>query len=97
MKDYYQIDLDEFIKNNPDLYYQARKDAGLNSGALGLSVEEFVELKMKEAHNKRLLGIGVQDPFEYCVDKHEPDSELALKIIHDRRQKINDILGIDKI
>jgi len=37
----------------------------------------------------------IQEPFGYCVDKHEPDSELASKIINERRQKINDLLGID--
>ncbi|EKY1941960.1 hypothetical protein RA231_000331 [Cronobacter turicensis] len=95
MKDYYQIDLDQFIKNNPDLYYLARKEAGIHSEAIGLTVPEFVEYKMKEAHSKSLREKGVQDPFEYYVDKHESDSELALKIINERRQKINDFLGID--
>jgi len=95
VKDYYQIDLDEFIKDNPALYYQVRKDAGLHSEALGLTVPEFVSFKMKEAHSKSLLSMGIQDSFEYCDDKHEPDSELASKIINERRQKINDFLGID--
>ena len=58
-------------------------------------VRTFLSFKMKEAHSKSLLSMGIQDSFEYCVDKHEPDSELALKIINERRQKINDLLGID--
>ncbi|WP_270735222.1 DUF6388 family protein [Leclercia adecarboxylata] len=97
MKDYYQIDLDEFIKNNPDLHYQARKEAGLHSEAIGITIPEFVDIKMKEAHSKSLLSQGIQDPFEFCVDKHEPNTELALKIINERRQKINDFHGIDDL
>lgn len=97
MKDYYQIDLDEFIKNNPDLHYQARKEASLHSEAIGVTIPEFVDIKMKEAHSKSLLSQGIQDPFEFCVDKHEPNTELALKIINERRQKINDFHGIDDL
>ncbi len=94
MKDYMQMDLDEFRKNNLSLYEQIRKDAGQQSGALGISVPEFIDWKLKEAHAEHLLKMGVQDAFEYCVDKHEPDSALALKIIDERRKEIDRNLGI---
>ena len=93
MKDYMQMDLDEFRKNNLPLYEQIRKDAGKQSEALGMSVPAFIDLKLKEAHAENLLRMGVQDAFEYCVDKHEQDSALALKIINERRKEIARHLG----
>lgn len=95
MKDYVKLDLDEFRKNNLPLYEEIRKDAGKHSEALGISVPKFIEWKLKEAHAEHLLRMGVQDTFEYCVDKHEPDSALALKIVHDRRKEIASHLGLE--
>lgn len=93
MKNYVQMDLDEFRKNNIPLYDQIRKDAGSQSEALAMSVPEFIEWQLKEAHVVHLLSLGVQDTFEYCVDKHEHDSALALKIIDEHRKEIARCLG----
>jgi len=93
MKNYVQMDLDEFRKNNIPLYDQIRKDAGSQSEALEMSVPEFIEWKLKEAHAEHLLSLGVQDTFEYCVDKYEHDSALALKIIDEHRKEIAHCLG----
>lgn len=93
MKDYMQLDLEEFRKNNLPLYERIRKDAGEQSESLGISVPEFIDWKLKEAHAEHLLEMGVQDSFEYCVDKHERDSALALKIIDERRKEIARHLG----
>jgi len=89
-----QMDLDEFRKNNLPLYEKIRKDAGKQSAALGMSVQEFVSWKLKESHAEYLIRKGVQDPFEYCVDKHEHDSALALKIIDEYRKEIARHLGL---
>lgn len=93
MKNYVQMDLDEFRHNNLPLYDQIRKDAGQQSEALGISVPEFIEWKLREAHTEHLLRMGVQNTFEYCVDKHEHDSALALKIIDEHRKEMARCLG----
>jgi len=93
MKNYVQMDLDEFRQNNLPLYDQIRMDAGKQSDALGISVPEFIEWKLREAHAEHLLSMGVQNTFEYCVDKHEHDSALALKIIDEHRKEMARCLG----
>lgn len=92
MKDYYQMELDEFRKNNILLLNQIRKDAGKYSEALGISVAEFIDLKTKEALGEQLLTKGVQDKFFYLVNKHEPDSELALRLVKEHQEEIDNHL-----
>ncbi|GAA0489444.1 DUF6388 family protein [Tatumella punctata] len=95
MKNYHQMSLDDFIHKNHDIYYKIRKDSMKNASALGLSVQEYIELKLSEAHDEFLTSIGVQDRFEYFVNTYEPNTELALTLIQNKRDEKNGALGID--
>jgi len=95
MKDYYQMDIDEFRRSNYDILKKARLQAPAHADVMGMSESEYVDYCIREEHKKHIASMGIEDPYEYFVKKHEENHGLALKIIEDRRRKINDHLGIE--
>ena len=94
MKDYYQMDVDDFRRRNYDILKKARLQAPAHAEVMGMSETEYVDYCIREEHKKHISSMGIEDPYEYFVKKHEDNYELALKIIEDRRKKINESIGI---
>jgi len=87
MKDYYAIDVSDFLNNNLPFYIQVKAEALELARSGKVDVVAYIEQRLREEHDKRVSQMGISDPFEYYVNRHEKDSAVARKVIEEHRQQ----------
>jgi hypothetical protein len=89
MKDYYKIDLEVFMFNNADLIKEIKSKAPVYADELGLEVVQYINREVKRAHLDYIESLGVRDPYEYYISRHEEDRYLADQLIAQHRAALH--------
>jgi hypothetical protein len=89
MKDYYKIDLEAFMQSNKGLIGEINSKAPVYADDMGLDVVQYINREIKRAHLDYVESLGVKDPYEYYVSRHEDDRQLAEQLITQHRNSLH--------
>ena len=91
MKDYYKIDLEDFMQNNKALISEIKSKAPVYADDLGLDEVQYINREIKRAHLDYVESLGVKDPYEYYISQHEEDHPLAEQLIAQHRHSLHTV------
>ncbi|ERK18012.1 MAG: hypothetical protein QM578_14570 [Pantoea sp.] len=89
MKDYYKIDLEDFMQNNKALIGEIKSKAPVYADDMGLDEVQYINREVKRAHLDYVESLGVKDPYEYYISRHEEDRPLAEQLIAQHRNSLH--------
>jgi len=87
MKDYYALDVSEFLNNNIPFYEKVRSEALTAAKSGNVDVVTYIEQRLKEEHDKQISLLNLKDSFEYYVQRHEKNPVIARQVIDEYRKK----------